>query len=71
MVATMKEIENLRRKIRRTKNPKTLEKYFKQLEQIIIELDEWLESHRTPARFRHSYAYEQYERKLLRRSHLR
>lgn len=71
MVATIKEIENLRRKIRRTKKKETLEKYFKQLDQIIIELDEWLEAHRTRASFRHSYAYEAYERKLLRRSHLR
>jgi hypothetical protein len=71
MVATMKEIENLRRKIHRSKNPKTLEKYFKQMDDIIIELDKWLEAHKTKPSFRHSYAYEAYEKRFLRRSALR
>ena len=78
MVATITDIKNLGRKIRRARKKETLDRYKKQLDQIIIDLDASIAAHtaelealRTRPNFRHSYAYEQYERKLLRRSHLR
>lgn len=64
-MVTYKELMNLKRKIKRAKTVKTLERYTKQL-------DTWLEEIRAASRpqFRHSYGYDQYEKRLLRGSGL-
>jgi hypothetical protein len=65
IMVTMKELMNLKRKIKRARTVKTLERYTKQL-------DTWLEEIRAASRpqHRHSYSYDQFEKGLLRRSGL-
>ena len=71
MVATMKQIDNLRRKIRRARKKETLERYQKQLDKIIIDLDASIAAHTAELEslqprgyFRHSYSYDQFDERL-------
>lgn len=67
-MVTLREINNLRRKIKRAKsaqNIKLLEKYILELDRIIAEIELiWRPT------LRHSYSYDQFEKGLLRRSGL-
>ncbi len=73
-MVTMKDIINLKRKIGRCRNKKTLERYGLQLDQWIVELQnsidrnqDILESLQPKGYFRHSYSYDQFENGLLQR----
>ena len=66
MVPTIKEINNLKRKIRRARKPETLERYIAQMETYITELEEALRA-KSPI-LRHSYSYDSYEKQYFRRN---
>lgn len=66
MTPTIKEINNLKRKIRRARKPETLERYIAQMQSYIAELEEALRA-KSPS-FRHSYAYDAYEKQHFRRN---
>jgi Rps23 Pro-64 3,4-dihydroxylase Tpa1-like proline 4-hydroxylase len=59
------EFNNLKRKIKRARTVKVLDRYTKQLDQWLIEI----QAANRPT-FRHSYVYDQYEKRLLARSGL-
>ncbi len=66
MTPTIKEINNLKRKIRRARKPSTIKKYIAQMQTYIAELEEALRA-KSPT-LRHSYSYDAYEKRHLRRN---
>ena len=70
-MVTMKDIINIKRKIGRCRKKETLEKYGRQLDVWIAELQtniaanqELLESLQTRPKFRHSYSYDQFDERV-------
>ena len=70
-MVTMKDIINLKRKIGRCRNKKTLERYGLQLDAWIVELQNSIDMNQailngliTKPYFRHSYSYDQFDERL-------